>query len=132
MIDTFVYATSLLGPIVRDGYTTLEEAVRLLTDVPAKLYGVHQRGLITPGFQADLLIFDDTRIGPGKVHLQNDMPGDTPRLYSQAEGIEHVFVNGVETVRAGALTGATPGTVLRSGRDTRSVRVSRSPATTTR
>jgi hypothetical protein len=45
------------------------------------------------------------------------------RLYAESEGVEHVLVNGTEIVRAGALTDARPGTVLRSGRDTDTVTV---------
>ena len=49
------------------------------------------------------------------------MPGNQYRLYAEADGIDHVIVNGVEIVRSGEHTGKLPGTVLRSGRDTRTV-----------
>ena len=51
----------------------------------------------------------------------HDLPGDTARLTAGAHGVVHVFVNGVETVTDNASTGALPGTVLRSGRDTATV-----------
>jgi N-acyl-D-aspartate/D-glutamate deacylase len=121
MIDTFVYATSLLGPITRDGLVGLEEAVRLLSDVPARLYGLRGRGRLSPGYQADVIVFDPATIGPGPMRTVTDLPGGASRLFADATGIEHVFVNGTETVRRGALTGATPGTTLRSGRDTDTV-----------
>ena len=67
MIDTFLYATSLLGPISRDGHIRLEQAVHLLTDVPARLYGLRDRGRLAEGRLADLVVFDPTTIGPGQV-----------------------------------------------------------------
>src|SRR5262245_42807338 len=97
----------------------LEDAVRLLTDVPASLYGIVDRGRVVEGASADLMIFDPDAIGSGPVHWREDLPGGAGRLYAEAEGMAHVLVNGTEIVRGTELTGALPGTVLRSGRDTR-------------
>ena len=69
------------------------------------------------------MVLDPDRIGHGPEHTRDDLPGGASRLYAEAEGIEHVLVNGVEIARAGELTGATPGTVLRSGLDTDTVTV---------
>jgi N-acyl-D-aspartate/D-glutamate deacylase len=121
MIDTFVYATSLLGPIVRDGHLSLPEAVRALTDVPARLYGIRERGRVAEGWRADLVVFDPATVGPGTVQLRADLPAGSSRLYAEPTGVAHVVVNGEEIVRDGTPTGATPGTVLRSGRDTETV-----------
>jgi len=129
MIDTFVYATSLLGPVVRDGYFTLAEAVRSLTDLPARLYGVTDRGRVAEGWLADLVVFDPATIGPGPMEMRADLPAGASRLYADAHGVEHVLVNGVEIVAGGRLTGATPGTVLRSGRDTETVHAGAAAAT---
>ena len=96
----------------------LEEAVHLLTDVQAQLYGLRGRGRIEPGFCADLVVFDLDSIGPGPVHTRADLPAGASRLYGEARGIDHVLVNGVEIVRDGTFTAARPGIVLRSGRDT--------------
>jgi hypothetical protein len=53
--------------------------------------------------------------------MAKDLPGNSSRLVANSVGVEHVFVNGRETVRAGAGTGELPGTLLRSGRDTDTV-----------
>jgi N-acyl-D-aspartate/D-glutamate deacylase len=124
MIDTFTCSTSLLATGVREkGLLSLEEAVHQLTDVPARLYGVRERGRIAPGWHADLVVFDERTVGPGPVHTRRDLPAGAARLYAEAEGIERVFVNGTEIVRGKESTGALPGTVLRSGRDTETVEV---------
>jgi N-acyl-D-aspartate/D-glutamate deacylase len=124
MIDTFTYSTSLLGPGVREkGLISLEAAIHQLTDVPARLYGVRDRGRIAEGWWADLVVFDPESVGAGPIHFRDDLPTGASRLYAEADGIEHVLVNGVEIVRGREFTGATPGTVLRSGRDTETVAV---------
>ncbi|MBW2286913.1 MAG: amidohydrolase family protein [Deltaproteobacteria bacterium] len=124
MIDTFSYSTSLLGPGVREkGLLSLEAAIQQLTDVPARLYGVRDRGRIAEGWWADIVIFDPESVGAGPVHFRDDLPTGASRLYAEADGIAHVLVNGVEIVRGREFTGATPGTVMRSGRDTETVRV---------
>jgi N-acyl-D-aspartate/D-glutamate deacylase len=117
-----IYTTSLLGHGVREHQVvTLEEAVRLLTDVPARLYGLAERGRITPGWHADLVLFDPATVDHGPERTRYDLPADAPRLVADARGITSVLVDGVEVCRDGVATGALPGTVLRSGRDTRTV-----------
>jgi N-acyl-D-aspartate/D-glutamate deacylase len=122
MIDTFSLSTALLGSGVRKhGILSFEEAIHHITEVPSRLYGLKERGRIADGFRADLVVFDPDRVQPGPVHTRNDLPGGAARLYAEAEGIEHVLVNGVEIIRGQSATGAFPGTVLRSGRDTETV-----------
>jgi len=122
LIDTFAFSTQLLGNGVRKRrLLSIEEGVRQLTDVPARLYGLTDRGQVTEGHHADLVIFDEDRIGCGETFTKPDLPGGAGRLYAEAEGIHHVFVAGTEIVRQGEHTGALPGTVLRSGRDTQTV-----------
>lgn len=125
MIDTFVYSTEMLGPNVRAGRVTLEDAVRLLTSVPAGLYGLRGRGSLVPRCHADVIVFDPATIAAGPRYVRDDMPGGASRLYSDATGIEHVLVNGIPVARAGTLTGDLPGTVLRSARDTDTIRIPR-------
>lgn len=122
LIDTFAFSTQLLGNGVRKrGLLSIEEGVRQLTDVPARLYGLTDRGRIAEGHHADLVILDESRIGCGETFTKPDLPGGAGRLYAEAEGIDHVFVAGTEIVQQGEHTGALPGTVLRSGRDTETV-----------
>jgi N-acyl-D-aspartate/D-glutamate deacylase len=118
-----VYSTSMLGDGVRArSLLSWEEAIRQLTDIPARLYGLRDRGRLTPGGWADVVVLDPARVGHGVTRTRDDLPGGASRLYAEAEGIEHVLVNGTEIVRSGEFTGATPGRVLRSGVDTDTVR----------
>jgi N-acyl-D-aspartate/D-glutamate deacylase len=120
-----IYTTSLLGHGVREhGVVTLEEAVRLITDVPSRLYGLKQRGRITPGWHADLVMFDPATVDHGPERTSYDLPAGAPRLVADAKGITCVWVRGVEVCHDGMATGAMPGTVLRSGRDTETVTAS--------
>ncbi|HEY1831561.1 MAG TPA: amidohydrolase family protein [Acidimicrobiales bacterium] len=117
-----VYSTSMLGDGVRQrGLLSWEEAIRQLTDIPARLYGVRDRGRLTSGSFADVVVFDPERIGPGVVRTRDDLPGGASRLYAEAIGVEHVLVNGTAIVHGAEFTGATPGQILRSGRDTQTV-----------
>jgi N-acyl-D-aspartate/D-glutamate deacylase len=120
-----IYTTSLLGRGVREHQVvSLEEAVRLITDVPARFYGLSERGRIVPGWHADLVLFDPATVDHGPECTRYDLPSGAPRLVADAYGITSVWVGGVEVCRDGAATGALPGTVLRSGRDTQTVSAS--------
>jgi N-acyl-D-aspartate/D-glutamate deacylase len=121
MLSTFSFATAMLRSCRDRDLIALEEAVHFLTDVPARLYGLRERGRIAEGWHADLVVFDPATIAPGPVSWRNDMPAGAGRLYGEAEGISHVIVNGVEVVRDNVLTGAVGGALLRSGRDTDTV-----------
>jgi N-acyl-D-aspartate/D-glutamate deacylase len=118
------YPTVVLGDAVRTRrLLPLETAVRLMTDAPARLLGLRDRGRIVAGGHADLVVFDPERVASEPALARHDLPGGGERLYAGSTGIAHVFVNGTEVVTDGALTGATGGTVLRSGRDTDTVSV---------
>ena len=119
------YTTRFLGDMLRGRQLVrIEDAVRMITSDPAQLFGLRDRGVLTPGAHADLAVFDPATIGAGPATLVADLPGGSARLTSDAIGMEHVFVNGVEIVAANASNGATPGTILRSGRDTETVATS--------
>jgi len=124
MIDTFICSTALLGPAVREkGLISLEEAVHQITQLPAELYGIRDRGRLAPGCHADVVVFDPERVGPGPIHTRYDLPAGAGRLYAEADGIEHVLVGGVEVVCGKKITDARPGRLLKSGRDTDTVSV---------
>ena len=122
MIDIFSFSTGLLQQGVREhGVITFEEAVYQITDRAARYFGLIDRGLLKAGYHADIVILDEATVGRGPTYFRYDVPGNEPRTYADAIGIEHVFVNGVEVVRHGEHTGKLPGKVLRSGKDTRTV-----------
>jgi len=119
MIATFNYSTVMLENAVRrHGLLSLEEAVHLLTDVQARLYGLRDRGRVAEGWYADLVVLDPATVGSQEVAMRFDLPQGAGRLYAGSNGIDHVIVNGTPVVSDGALTGARRGTLLRSGRDT--------------
>ncbi|MEU1401541.1 D-aminoacylase [Streptomyces sp. NPDC005728] len=116
------YTTRFLGDCLRGRKLVgLEQAVKMLTDDPARLFGLRGRGRVREGWHADLVLFDPERIDAGQATLVHDLPGDSPRLDSKALGVRAVWVNGVEAIRDDVVSGAVPGRVLRSGRDTRTV-----------
>jgi N-acyl-D-aspartate/D-glutamate deacylase len=123
-LDTFALSTTVLEFGVRKHKVIgLEQAIHQMTQRAADYFGLVDRGLVAEGYHADLVVFDPATVGRGKTYFRHDLPGTTEafRLYADAEGIDHVLVNGVEIVRNGEHRGTLPGTVLRSGRDTRTV-----------
>jgi len=112
------YTTRFLGDMLRGRkLVSLERAVQLITDDPARLFGLTDRGRLAEGYHADVVVFDPEQIGAGTARLVRDLPGDSPRLFAEAHGVTRVLVNGVVTVVDSEATGATPGKVLRSGTD---------------
>ena len=95
----------LLGKYVRDEkLIPPEEAIRRLTSLPATNLKIQQRGLLKPGYFADVVIFD-----PAKI--QDHATFEKPHQYST--GVVHVFVNGTQVLKDGEHTGAKPGRVVR-------------------
>ena len=122
-LAAFAMYTEFLA-IARDrGLLRLEEAVRLITQVPAALYGLRGRGEVVPGAHADLVVFDPATVGAAPVEPRYDLPAKAMRLYGEATGIRDVIVNGTVAIRDAKLTGSLTGTALRSGRDTETPRL---------
>ena len=122
MIDTFSYTTQLLQKAVREHrILELEEAIHLLTQAPAELYGLRNRGVLLEGSSADIVIFDEQSVGCGPVQTRRDLPGGAGRLFAESTGIDRVLVNGTAVVENGQVMSNRPGRVLHSGVDTVSV-----------
>jgi N-acyl-D-aspartate/D-glutamate deacylase len=116
------YPTSFLADSLRGRrLVSLERCVQLMTQVPAALFGLRDRGTIREGNHADLFLFDPETVETGEVKLVDDLPGGTSRLFADSVGVSRVIVNGTTIVIDGVATDARPGTVLRSGRDTYTV-----------
>ncbi len=89
------YGLHLLGHWVRDkGVFGLEDGIRRVTSLPARLYGIPDRGEIAPGKFADLLLFDPATVGRGAIRRVDDLPGGESRLVRDASGVHGVWVNG--------------------------------------
>ena len=119
LLASFNYSTGMLQRAVRERQMlSFEEAIHLMTDVQAKLYGISQRGQLQEGWYADVIVIDPKTIGTDEVAMRFDLPGGSGRLYADSQGVDHVLVNGKAIVADGALTQERSGTLLRSGRDT--------------
>jgi len=116
IIDSSI-PTFLLAYWVRQKQAfTLEEAVRMLSFDPARLWGFMSRGLIAPGMIADLVVFDPDRVGPAMPSVDRDLPSGAQRLKQNAIGISATIVGGQILLKNGTHTGALPGQLLRAGR----------------
>ena len=121
------YPTAFLADCLRNRkLVSLERAVHMMTQQPAELFGLRDRGVIAEGKFADLFVFDPETVGSEPARLVSDLPGGTPRLFAEATGVVRVLVNGIETIADAEPTGNLPGSTLRSGRDTYSVVTSKS------
>ena len=94
----------ILGQYVRERRVIeLEDAVRKMSSAPATRVGLHDRGLLRPGYYADVVVFD-----PAEIHDLATF-AEPHRL---SRGVSEVWINGVRVLKQGRHTGATPGKVL--------------------
>ena len=115
------YSTHLLGHWSRDeGAMPLEKAVHMLTQKPAELMGITDRGLLARDRPADVVVFDPATVGAGGLRRVHDQPAGQDRLVAQAQGIQAVIVNGtvIREDNADAISpdDGLPGQMLRGGR----------------
>jgi N-acyl-D-amino-acid deacylase len=112
------YPTVLLGDWVREEQAlSLEHAIWKLTAHPARVFGLARRGLLAPGYHADVVLFDPRTIGSDPPVFVDDLPAGGRRLIARARGIVATFVGGVQVMQEGQHTGALPGGVIRSTED---------------
>jgi N-acyl-D-aspartate/D-glutamate deacylase len=116
LITDASYPTHLLSYWTRDrpgGRISLEQAVRRLTLAPATAMGMTDRGLIAPGYKADLNVIDYDRLRLRAPYVSYDLPGGGRRMNQRAEGYEATIVAGEIVYRNGEPTGALPGKLVR-------------------
>ncbi|HEV3225803.1 MAG TPA: amidohydrolase family protein [Acidimicrobiales bacterium] len=111
------FPTTLLSYWARDrdhGTTfTPEWVVQRQCRATAEAVGLLDRGIVAPGYKADLNVIDFEHLGMGAPRLVFDLPAGGKRLVQPSSGYLHTFVNGVEVCRDGVSTGATPGHLVR-------------------
>ncbi|MFO1537839.1 MAG: N-acyl-D-amino-acid deacylase family protein [Actinomycetota bacterium] len=109
--------TYLLSHWVRDRSRgpriDLEFAVRRLTADPARLYGLHDRGVLAPGHVGDVNVIDFERLGLVAPEMVFDLPAGAGRMIQRSTGYLATVVGGETVVEAGECTGAQPGRLLR-------------------
>lgn len=91
----------------------LEFLVHKQTMATARSYGLHDRGVIAPGYRADLNVVDLAKLGLERPVVVHDLPAGGKRIVQRATGYRHTFVHGTEVARNGEDTGARPGRLLR-------------------
>ena len=95
----------VLGKYSRDeGIIPLKEAIRRMTHLPAANIQIRDRGQLTEGYFADIVVFDPATVSDHATF---------PEPHQYATGVEQVFVNGVQVIQDSEHTGATPGRVVR-------------------
>ncbi len=118
MICDASYTTYTLTHWVRDRRQgerlELAEAVQMLTDRPARLYGFHDRGRLAPGLKADINVIDLERLTLHSPTVVHDLPAGGRRLTQDAHGYVATLVSGVPIRRDGQDTGNRPGRLVRN------------------
>ena len=94
----------------------LEYAVHRLTGDPARLYGLTDRGFLTPGMRADINVIDFDGLRLERPEQRNDLPGGAGRLIQRSKGYVATFVNGSQTIDRDSRTDERPGRLIRGAR----------------
>lgn len=95
------------------GRLSLPEAVRAMTSETARAVGLHDRGIVAPGFKADLNLIDFDRLSLQPPHVVYDLPEGGRRVIQEATGYVATIVSGQAVYRDGKATGALPGRLVR-------------------
>jgi N-acyl-D-aspartate/D-glutamate deacylase len=86
----------------------------MITHIPARRWGLVDRGILQPGSFADINVFDPATVGPALPTVERDLPGGAIRLEQKATGFVATLVGGEVLLRAGEPTGALPGRLVRA------------------
>jgi N-acyl-D-aspartate/D-glutamate deacylase len=113
LMDSSLQTHLLYHWVRRKQAFTLEQAVRMLTLVPATLWGFADRGLVREGMAADFVVFDPETIAAEMPEVVDDLPAGARRLVQRTRGVAATVVNGEILLRDGKHTGALPGRLLR-------------------
>ena len=98
----------------RDGFRlSLSEAIKRQCADTAKVYGLDDRGILAPGYLADINVIELDKIGMSRPWVANDLPAGGKRLLQSATGYKATFKSGVMTFDNGQYSGATPGGLIR-------------------
>jgi N-acyl-D-aspartate/D-glutamate deacylase len=97
----------------RAGYMPIEQVIRRLTSETAAAVGLRDRGMIAPGYRADINLIDIERIAVGRPEMVRDLPNGGARIGQQSSGYVATLVAGEVTYREGVPTGALPGRLIR-------------------
>jgi N-acyl-D-aspartate/D-glutamate deacylase len=118
MICDASYPTFMLAHWTRDRIgrkLSLPQAVKALAQDTASAVGLRDRGILAPGYKADLNVIDYDRLQVQSPHVVFDLPAGGRRLMQGAEGFVATLVNGTPIIRDSAPTGAAPGRLVRGG-----------------
>src|SRR5581483_938833 len=95
------------------GDMPVAEVIKALTSETAQAIGLNDRGIIAPGYRADINVIDTSRVGIGRHQIVADLPSGGQRLHQNATGYDATIVAGEVTYRQGVPTGALPGRLVR-------------------
>lgn len=111
------YPTYLLTHWARDRsrgeQLEIEFLVNKQTQRTAETFGLLDRGVLAPGYRADINIIDFATLSVGRPAMIHDLPAGGKRLVQRPTGYKHTFVAGVEVTTDGEMTGARPGRLVR-------------------
>ena len=117
MICDAAYTTYTLSQRTGADGLRLEMVIRALTSQPAASLGLHDRGVVAPGYKADLNVIDFNRISLRRPSVSVDLPAGGKRLSQKSEGYVATIVSGTITYRDGVATGTLPGRLVRGAKD---------------
>jgi N-acyl-D-amino-acid deacylase len=114
IIDSSIQSHLLAYWVRERQLLTLEEAIPMITQRPANLWRLHDRGLLREGYAADITIFDPKTVAPSLPTVAYDLPGGARRLLQKSQGYLASIVNGQVLMRDGLATEARAGQLLRA------------------